>query len=310
MILLIILHMLFSLTFPLTKIALKNSTPLFFTSIRMVLGGFLIAAYYYFKDRSIFKSILRDSLNYIYYVIMLAIFNVFLSNAAESFALIYLTSAEACFIYSITPFITALLSYFLFSEYITKTKLFGMIIGTAGFLFMIVSKEQIKTENIFFISYSEILMIFASFATSYGWIIMRQLVDKLDLNYKSKTFSDSLLIFSNSASMILGGLISLFFSLILEDKSKLFNFNQEFILAVFSMVFVSNIVAYNLYAYLLKKYSATLLSFSGFIEPIFAAFYDYLIFNQTVSINFFISSLIIIIGLYIFYSNDLKKSSL
>lgn len=306
MLLLILLHALFALTFPLAKIAITNSQPLFFTAIRMIIGGILIIFYQYFSNIKLFRISVRKYLNYNYYIIMLAIFNVFLANAPEYWALKYLTSANACFIYSITPFISALLSYFLFAERITKKKLLGMIIGTAGFIFMLIKTDQVEVKNLTFISWPEINMIIASFATSYGWIIMRQLINKLKIDSQSQNFSDYMLIFLNAASMLTGGLISLGFSFILEDRSNLVNINQSFIFNLIGVILISNIICYNLYAYLLKKYSATLISFIGFIEPIFAAIYGYLLLQETISIRFVLASTIVIAGLYVFYSEDLS----
>ncbi len=312
MILLFIMHALFALTFPLTKLALANCQPLFFTAIRMIIGGVILVFYQYLKyNKSIFKDLVKNSLKYINYIIVLAIFNVFIVNATETWALKYISSANACFIYSITPFISAILSYFLLTERITKKKFLGMAIGTTGFIFMLYSENPSNFKNLSPVSWPELAMIVASFATSYGWIAMRQLIKKLKLNSSdqkctNQQYSDDIILFSNSSSMIIGGIISLLFSLILEDKTKLININKDFILSTMSIILVSNIICYNLYAYLLKRYSATLISFVGFIEPIFAAIYGYILLGEVITTQFVIACIIIIIGLYIFYSEDLK----
>lgn len=308
MILLFLLHALFALTFPLTKIAIQNSEPLFFTAIRMFTGGIIILSYQYFNNKRNFKNIISHSSSYFYYIFLLAVFNVFLANATECWALKYLNSANACFIYSITPFISALLSYFLFNEYISKKKLLGMIIGTIGFIFMLLTESNVNVECLLLISWPDLYMLIAAIATSYGWIAMRQLINKLKSDNQTQEFSDFMLVFANSTSMIIGGLISFSLSLLFEDKSNLFNFNQEFIISFLGMILVSNIIGYNLYAYLLKKYSATLMSFVGFIEPAFTAFYGYILLGETVTFNFWLACLIVILGLYIFYVDDLKEN--
>ncbi|CDK30733.1 DMT family transporter [Candidatus Babela massiliensis] len=295
MILVILLHALFALTFPLAKIAVSSSEPLFFTGVRMILGGSLLLAYQYYRDKKVFFDVKK----YWSYIVGLAFFNVFLTNATEYWSLKYLTSAKASFIYSICPFISAILSYFLFSEKITKKKLLGMAIGATGFLLILLNDTHLEEQSgsMWFLSWAELVMIVAAFATVYGWIIMRQLINK----------SPSSLLAANGYSMVLGSIFSFVASYFFDNQKALIVDSQNFLLSLFSIVFLSNIVCYNLYAYLLKKYTATFISFVGFIEPLFAAFYGYLLLGETISSQFFLASLIVLIGLYVFYSEELRQ---
>jgi drug/metabolite transporter (DMT)-like permease len=73
------------------------------------------------------------------------------------------------------------------------------------------------------------------------------------------------------------------------------------------MIIIANIIFYNLYGYLLHFYSATWLSFVGFITPLFAALYGWLFLNETIGWAYFISIFIVFWGLYLFYQDELKK---
>ena len=73
------------------------------------------------------------------------------------------------------------------------------------------------------------------------------------------------------------------------------------------MVFVSNILCHNIYAGLLRKYSATFMSFTSFLSPLCAALYGWAFFQETISWHFYLSIAIVLIGLYVFYQDELKN---
>jgi drug/metabolite transporter (DMT)-like permease len=73
------------------------------------------------------------------------------------------------------------------------------------------------------------------------------------------------------------------------------------------MTFISNIVCYNVYGYLLKKYTATFLSFVGLLSPFFASLSEWVFLKQTPSWGILSSSLIVVFGLWIVYKEELKQ---
>ena len=74
-------------------------------------------------------------------------------------------------------------------------------------------------------------------------------------------------------------------------------------------VIVSQLITYNLYAALLEKYSATFLTFAGFIMPFFTAILGWLFLSEEVTLTFYISSLIVFIGLCVFYLEEKGTST-
>ena len=80
----------------------------------------------------------------------------------------------------------------------------------------------------------------------------------------------------------------------------------DFLLNLIAVVLISNIVCYNLYGYLLKKYTATFVSFAGFMGPLFTALYGWILLGETVTWHFYASSIIVFIGLYFFYQEELQ----
>jgi drug/metabolite transporter (DMT)-like permease len=105
-----------------------------------------------------------------------------------------------------------------------------------------------------------------------------------------------------------GGLLSLIASYFIEGPAAVYD-PVSFCKGMTFMIFISNILCHNIYANLLKKYSATFMSFTSFLSPLFAALYGWAFFQETISWHFYLSILIVLVGLYIFYQDELKNKS-
>jgi len=299
MLLIFLLHALFAAVFPLARIAVQSSGPIFFTGIRMLLSGIILLIYEYTKGTIKFNSLKKNSFK----IFLLALFNIFLTNVPEFWSLKFITSGKAVFIYSICPFISALFDYFIFHEKITLKQIIGMIVGSIGFLIVLIKQTACEEQigGLLFLSWPEIAMIIAALSTVYGWIVMRELMQTNQMSSIS----------ANSTSMVLGGLMSLALSPFLECWNPVPICNMHnFIYTLFIISIISNIICYNLYGYLLKKYTATLVSFVGFTQLIFATAYGRIFLDETIEPYFVVASLIILLGLYIFYSDELKTKQL
>src|SRR4051794_37249204 len=125
MYLVLILYGLFASVFTIAKIGLQYTQPFFFVGTRMMLAGIILLGYQYFFHREGFKL----KKYHFWQIFRLAAFNIYLTNVFEFWGLKYLTSFKTCFIYSLSPFLSALLSYFIFSEKMSGKKWIGLIIG-------------------------------------------------------------------------------------------------------------------------------------------------------------------------------------
>ena len=112
--------------------------------------------------------------------------------------------------------------------------------------------------------------------------------------------------------MLGGGVLALVTSLIFEPwgatqwyvpVTNMFVFASNTAL----IIVISNFLFSMLYTELLKKYTATLLSFAGFTAPLFAAVLGWLFLDETMTWDFFASALLVVVGLYIFYQEELKQ---
>ena len=74
------------------------------------------------------------------------------------------------------------------------------------------------------------------------------------------------------------------------------------------VIFISSIVSYAVYLWLLKYYSATFLSLSDFLRTIFATAYGCFFLHEALTFSFFISALMIFTGLILFYREEIKEN--
>lgn len=230
---------------------------------------------------------------------LFALTGIYLTNAFEFWGLQYLTAAKACFIYSLCPFFSALFSYFQFREKITSKKFLGLIVGFIGFIPVLF--HQTKAEETaggwLFLSWAEIALIAATLTSVYGWILLRKLGKDNEVSP----------LMANGCAMLLGGIFALVHSFISESWTPLPISNYlGFFEGIFLMILVSNLICYNLYGWLLKRFTATFLSFAGLMTPLFAAFFGWLVLGETVSWVFFFSIGIVSFGLWLVYSEELR----
>lgn len=283
--------------FSLAKIALEYSPPLFLTASRMLLAGVLLLAYLAWRKPSEFRLTGKQFFG----LCLLALFSIYLTNAFEFWSLQHLTAAKTCFIYSLCPFFSALFSYLHFGEKMNSRKWLGMGIGFAGFV-PVLAMQKGSAElltNISFLSWPELTMMAAALCTSYGWILLRVAV------------KDSISpLTANGISMFIGGAIALAHSYLVEpwnplpvSASGFLPFTQGILI----MTFISNILCYNLYGLMLKKFTATFVSFMGLLSPIFASINAWIFLGEAPSPVIFFSTAIVSFGLWMIYSAELKQ---
>jgi drug/metabolite transporter (DMT)-like permease len=293
-----LLYFLWSLGFPIGKKLLEISPPIFLTGARMLLGAFLLFVFIFIFQR---KSIQKISTRGWLALAILGFFSIFITNILEFWSLQHLSSAKTCFLYSLSPFLTAVLSYFHFNEKMTPKKWLGVIIGIFGFTPVLISssEESGNFSSLFAISLPEISMLAAVFFSVYGWIILRMLV-------KNEKISPPV---ANAISMLIGGLLSILASFAVDIWNPLPIVDGKgltFMGILFSLTVLSNVICYNLYGHLSKKYTATLLSFFGMLSPIFTSIHGYFILGEPISLLIILSTATLLLGLKLVYDEELK----
>lgn len=290
MFLVILMQALFAITFPFTKLALNYTDAVFLSGARLLLASGLFLAYSYAIEKNQ-PSIRRHW----WLLLQTSLFYTFLTFVPEALAMETISSLKSNLLWSFYPFVSALLSYYLLKERLTKKKWLGLGIGLIGMIpiFATMDIQEQALGEFLHISMPEFLMIVAVVSTAYSWFLIRKLME-----------SGFSLARINGITMFIGGALGLGTRLLMH-KGPLYNDGSTLFGYIFALIIASNLIGYPLYGYLLKRYSITFLSFSGFICPIFGAVFSNLILNETVHCSYLIAFVLIFTGLTIFSRDEL-----
>lgn len=300
MFLIFVLYALFAVTFTLGKECLYFMPPISFIGFRMVIAGLVLLGYSYFKEKQPLFFQRKD----LWWFVGMIFLHIYLSFICEFLGINAMAPAKVCLLFNLSPFITAIISYFFFREVITFKKLVGLIVGCAGFLPLIWGKggslEAVASQSIgIFASMPEIYVIISVISACFGWIILKRLTHDGSYSY----------FYVNGVAMLGGGIGAWITGFCLENQPAYYDvlININFLRPFLLLLLIGNVISYNLYGKLLKTYSATLISFCGFFTPLFSAFFDWIILGQVVTANFYISVIITTVGLYLYYQEELKQ---
>lgn len=293
MILIVVLYAAFAASIVSGKALLSFTTPMFLTGIRMFLAGSILLAYEYFQPHRPFKF----HKEHMWYYAQLIIFGVYLTYILRFWGLKYMPAFKMAFIFNLAPFLTSLYSYLFFKEKISKKQWLGLCIGILGMVPILIKSapEETNWGEFMYISWPEVAIILAVACSSYNWIVMKNLV-------KEKEYSPMMV---NGISQTAGGLFALLSSIPFEGFFPV-NASLQFWGYLLFIILTSNIICHNLYGHLLRTYSATFLSFAGFITPLFAAIYESTFYGTHISWHFYASCVVVFVGLFLFYQDELR----
>lgn len=292
-VLVITMYVLFALTFVIGSVAMQHAAPLFFIGVRMLMTAALLLGFLFVTQKA-YRFKRRDLTLFL----LLGIVHIAIPYLGEFWALQYLSAAKVSLLWSLSPFITAGFAWVLFRERLTWLKTVGLVLGVIGFIpLMFAERLSQVTCGLACVSWADLSLLSAIVSAAYAWNLFKRLVQQ---GYSPLVI--------NAWSMLIGGAISLLFSPLCEVWHPVPVTNWAItLMCLSSLVLVGGIICYNLYGYLLRFYSTTFLSFAGGIVPFCTALLQWLLLGQLVSWSFVLSFCIIMIGLYIFYKEELRQ---
>ncbi|WP_035392403.1 DMT family transporter [Chlamydia ibidis] len=281
-----------SSSFAISKLAIDSSAPLFVTGSRMILAGVILAGVTYYKERS-----LRLPRSIYMPIFLLSLSGFYLANVCEFVGLRGLTSSKACFIYGLSPFISALFSYIQLKETITWKKTIGLFLGLFGYISYLFfgGEGGLWTWQI---GYSELLLLLATCFSAFGWTLLRKIE-------KNTTLSVGII---NVYAMLIAGILSLLHSMCVENWDPVpVSDSKLFLYSIVGLVVISNLICYNLYAKLLRQFSSTFLSFCSLVMPLFSAFYGWLLLGENFSLSLLLAVSFMVIGCRMIYHEEFRQ---
>jgi len=242
------------------------------------------------------KGSIRFKWSHLSYFVQLTIFGMYFNYLIRFWALHDLPASKVSFLFNFSPFFSALYSYFIFKERMTRLQWVGLAIGFTGLIPLLFTTTLAEQElgQFLFLSWQEIGVLTSVALHSYCWILVRKLV-------KDKQYTPMMV---NGISMTCGGLMALITSMYFDGPFPVTNV-PEFLKWSAVIILISNIICHNLYAFLLRHYTATFLSFAGFLSPLFSALYGWGLLGERITWHFFLSAVLVFIGLYLFYRHEL-----
>lgn len=295
--LIILLFALFASIFTLQKQTLQYADPLFIIGTRMLFAGIILLLYCILIQRN--NMAIHNKKHYLY-ILTLSFFGIYLTNVCEIFGTTGMDSSKVCLIYSFTPFITVLFSYIIYKDQLNYKQYIGLSLGFLGLLPINNIKTITELQNTILCTFSkyEVTVFLAVIFSVTGWLLLKELV-----KYK---YPITVL---NGYSMLLGGLFILIHSYCIGENwtpATMSNFTK-FLEYNLLTCLISNFCCYNLFGYLLKKYSVTLLTFAGLLTPFFSIFFGFIFLHEVITTQFFIALSLFYIGLLVYYYDEKNK---
>jgi len=181
-------------------------------------------------------------------------------------------------------FFTVIISWFLIKEKPRLNEFFGLVIGMLGVIILLTNNDgDFKLEAIF---------IILAAALSWG-------IANIQLKNLGNVNMVSFLIWISPFAAILLFIIS--FTLEYDSilKIDVRNIEIKVFLSIFYTAYISTVIGFTMWQYLLYKYKSIQITPYGLLVPVTGSIFGYIILNEVLEIYQIISGIIIIIGLMI-----------
>ncbi len=269
------------------KLLLTVLSPITLVAFRMV-GGGLFLYWYHRVPHTVIRTFFLQ-------LTAAALCTTFINSLLKSYALTHLTSTKAAFIGALDPIVTALLAFIMIGDSVNSKQLVGIIIGMIG--------GALISFDHFSFSFDTLLPVMAAFGAlvigRYGWLLSQKLLKQTSITAAQL----------NAGMMLITGGIALGYVLCSPGSlmSEVCALNQPYLLAAFLFtIVVGNGIAYPLYAQLLKKHPATLVSLTGLLIPVMVMMMGALLLGESCSPQVMVGACCIGLGMlmFTFYSRS------
>jgi drug/metabolite transporter (DMT)-like permease len=299
MFLVLLLYLVFAVTFLVGKLSVGIIDPILLIAIRMLIAGIVLLAFCLIK-----KIKLPD----IKVACILSMWHIAFPYCLEFMAFQYATATTVAFIYNLTPLITGIIERTFYRKKLSSRQWTAIFMGFLAALLAtlgdintqchsipkIISLLTTELTCLKKVGYGEILVLLSVISSAWSWVY----INKLTKNGYTIT---SL----NATSMLGGGMLALapLINLTASDIAQQLNLQSWSI--IITLLVMGNLIGYNLYGSLLQKYSATFLALCGSMTPLMVGVLEWLFLGQRPSVNLLLASFVIAIAIKMFlYKSD------
>jgi len=194
----------------------------------------------------------------------------------------FVPSGLASVLFGVYPFFVAIFSYFRMpDEIIGKLKIIGMSLGFFGIVVIFSDSFTTDLTNLFLG-----MVAVALSGIMQAWIAVTLKKSGKHLNPLSMNF----------IPMLIAGVTGLAIGMLTEDLSYI-NINQTTVISVLYLAFFGSLITFTVFYWLMKKINVIMLSFTAFITPIIALILGWIFYNETLTTQHLLGSILVLVGL-------------
>lgn len=284
------IYVIWGSTYLLNKIAVQEISPLFLSSTRFTLAGFLILII-----ARILKLPLKITKKQFLNNLLAGFLFLVYGNGVFVWALQYVDSSFAALEASSLPLVVLILMRIMYGKKIHKMSLLGVFLGIIGIYLLISQQDVTNGEN-------SLLGVFMIATCIISWAFASIFVSKADMH--SSYFVNS------GYQMFTAGILLSFFSLLIGEEWKSpFLWNSSTINSMILLVIFGSIVAFTSFNFLLKKVSPEKVSTSSYVNPLIALVLGWYVLDENITLQSIIAAIILLLGVYFINSNKNIKES-
>jgi drug/metabolite transporter (DMT)-like permease len=293
-----------------TKAALVYAQPIICMALRTIISGMLLLSFVYIKFPQQLTLFYRTGWQQRRLFGSIIFFYIYLCYLTYFVGMNFLSPSTVALLYNLSPFVIALLGYYIIDQGMTRLKWLGLVIGFAGVLPL--SLGTVQTPELFStVPGAELLVVISLFAGAYGWYVVLTL---MRMGYSP--------LFINGIGMLGAGLLAVPTSFLIEGSlyerwplllDLVHRQPEAWIPGFMSLlgytlvaVITVDIIYYNAIAFCFEHYSLVFVSMMGMITPILVAPMDWVFFGEKLPNYFGLSFVLLMVGLVIFYQEELN----
>lgn len=261
------------------RYAIDILPPLLLTSIRFLVGGFLLFLFTLLKKQKLPSR--AEFMGASYLGILLS----GIGTGSVAYAIKYIPSGLVALLVAMLPFWVFLMDYFFFSKKgPSLLSGIGLMLGIIGIFFLLSPSEAVGDESSIPL-FPVFIIILGSIAWGYGTLIGKATPQPAGLQ-------------TIAVQMFSGGAFALLLSLLTEENQwqAILNVDSLTFWSMAYLIFIGSYVGYTAFVWLMNNAPPLLTSTYAFVNPVVAMFLGWFFIDEKLTKQSLVAALIILLG--------------